>query len=148
MDRVILLVEDDPDDAELAVRALKKLSATKAVVVVRDGVEALDYIFGTGDYQGRDPEIQPAVILLDLKLPKIDGFEILRRLKTDERTRAIPVVVLTSSNEEKDIIDCYRLGANSYVRKLVDFSWFGEAIQQLGLYWTLMNEPPPVIKGK
>ena len=139
----ILLVEDNADDEELTLRAFKRSKVLNRVEVVRDGVEALDYLFATGVHAERDPKAMPAVILLDLKLPKLGGLEVLRRVRADERTRRIPVVVLTSSNEEKDILSSYGLGANSFVRKPVDFAQFMEAAQQLGLYWLVMNEPPP-----
>jgi len=139
----ILLVEDNADDEELTLRAFKRSKVLNRVEVVRDGVEALDYLFATGVHAERDPKAMPAVILLDLKLPKLGGLEVLRRVRADERTRRIPVVVLTSSNEEKDILSSYGLGANSFVRKPVDFAHFMEAAQQLGLYWLVMNEPPP-----
>ena len=139
----ILLVEDNADDEELTLRAFKRSKVLNRVEVVRDGVEALDYLFATGVHAERDPKALPAVILLDLKLPKLGGLEVLRRVRADERTRRIPVVVLTSSNEEKDILSSYGLGANSFVRKPVDFAQFMEAAQQLGLYWLVMNEPPP-----
>jgi two-component system, response regulator len=140
---IILLVEDNADDAELTLRAFRKSKILNEIVVVTDGVEALDYVFAAGTYAGRSLETNPAVILLDLKLPKIGGLEVLRRLRADERTRRIPVVVLTSSNEERDILSSYDLGANSFVRKPVDFAQFVEAAQQLGMYWLVMNEPPP-----
>jgi two-component system, response regulator len=139
----ILLVEDNADDEELTLRAFKRSKVLNRVEVVRDGVEALDYLFATGVHAERDPKALPAVILLDLKLPKLGGLEVLRRVRADERTRRIPVVVLTSSNEEKDILSSYGLGANSFVRKPVDFAQFMEAAQQLGMYWLVMNEPPP-----
>jgi two-component system response regulator len=139
----ILLVEDNADDEELTLRAFKRSKVLNRVEVVRDGVEALDYLFATGVHAERDPKALPAVILLDLKLPKLGGLEVLRRVRADERTRRIPVVVLTSSNEEKDILSSYGLGANSFVRKPVDFAQFMEAAQQLGMYWLVMNEPSP-----
>ena len=141
--KIILLVEDNPDDVALTLRALKKNNITNEVVVARDGVEALDYLFATGSYAGRDISVMPAVILLDLKLPKMDGLEVLQRLRTDGRTGLLPVVILTSSQEEQDLINGYSLGANSYIRKPVDFAKFIEAVGQLGLYWLLLNEPPP-----
>jgi len=143
-DRAILLVEDNPDDEALTLRAFKKHNITNEVVVAHDGAEALEYLFGTGRYAGRDLEVTPQLILLDLKLPKVDGLEVLRQLRADDRTRLLPVVVLTSSTEERDLVESYRLGANSYVRKPVDFTQFVEAARQLGLYWLLMNQPPPV----
>ena len=142
-EKFILLVEDNPDDAELTLRALKRNKIENGVEVVRDGAEALDFLFGTGAYADRDTSVMPVVILLDLKLPKIDGLEVLRRLRNDERTKLIPVVILTSSDEEEDIVQGYNLGANSYVRKPVDFDKFSEAVRQLKLYWFLLNEPPP-----
>jgi two-component system, response regulator len=140
---IILLVEDNADDVELTLRAFGKSKILNEIVVVGDGVEALDYLFATGVHSGRDPNSMPEVILLDLKLPKIGGLEVLRRMRADERTRRIPVVVLTSSNEERDILTSYDLGANSFVRKPVDFAQFVEAARHLGLYWLVMNEPPP-----
>ncbi len=142
-DRVILLVEDNPDDVELTLRSLKQNNITNEVVVAPDGAEALEYLFATGAYAGRDTSVMPAVILLDLKLPKVDGLEVLRRLRADERTKLLPVVILTSSKEEKDLVNSYSLGASSYVRKPVDFVQFSEAVKQLGLYWLLLNELPP-----
>lgn len=141
--KTILLVEDNPDDELLAIRALKKNNIINEVVVARDGAEALDYLFGTGAYDGRDTSVMPQVILLDLKLPKISGLEVLKRLRNDDRTKLLPVVVLTSSKEDRDLNESYRLGANSYIRKPVDFAQFSEAIKQLGLYWLIFNEPPP-----
>lgn len=140
----ILLVEDNPDDEALTLRALKKNNIHNDVVVARNGVEALDYLFGTGAHAGRDLTVMPAVVLLDLKLPKIDGLEVLRRMRAEERTRLVPVVILTSSNEERDRVNGYGLGANSYVRKPVDFGQFIEAVRQLGLYWLILNEPAPI----
>jgi len=142
-EKAILLVEDNPDDEALALRALKKNNITNKVVVARDGVEALDYMFGTGAHSGRDTRLLPQVILLDLKLPKLDGFEVLRRLRADARTKLLPIVILTTSNEEQDRLDGYGLGANSFVRKPVEFGQFIEAVRQLGLYWLLLNEAPP-----
>jgi len=139
----ILLVEDNLDDEALTLRALKKNNIRNEVVVAHDGVEALEYLFATGTYAGRDPADKPQVILLDLKLPKIDGLEVLRRLRANEQTRLLPVVILTSSNEDQDRINSYGLGANSYVRKPVDFAQFIEAVRQLGLYWLILNEPAP-----
>ena len=141
--KTILLVEDNADDEELTIRALKKNNVTNSLVIARDGVEALDYIFGTGPYAGRDVAVLPGLVLLDLKLPKIDGLEVLRRIRADERTRRIPVTVLTSSKEEQDIFKSYDLGANSYIRKPVDFSQFTDAVRQLGMYWLMLNEAPP-----
>ncbi|RUT04347.1 two-component system response regulator [Dulcicalothrix desertica PCC 7102] len=140
----ILLVEDNPDDEALAIRALKRHHIGNEIVVAHDGVEALDYLFGTGIYKGRDINIKPTVVLLDLKLPRIDGLEVLRRLREDERTKLLPVVVLTTSNEEQDLLNSYSLGCNSYIRKPVDFMQFSDAIRQLGMYWLLMNEVPPL----
>jgi two-component system response regulator len=142
-DKTILLVEDNPDDEALTLRALQKNNILNPVTIVRDGVEALDYLFCQGAYSGRDANQQPAVTLLDLKLPKVDGLEVLKRLRADARTRLLPVVILTSSKEEQDLASGYSLGANSYIRKPVDFTQFMEAIRQVGLYWLMMNEPPP-----
>ena len=142
MEKVILLVEDNPDDELLTRRALKKNSIGNEVVVARDGVEALDYLFGTGAHEGRDLSELPQVMLLDLKLPKIDGLDVLRRVRADERTRLLPVVILTSSREQQDLVDGYGCGANSYIRKPVDFAQFIEAVRQLGLYWLVLNETP------
>jgi two-component system response regulator len=142
-DDVILLVEDNSDDEALTLRALEKNNIKNRVVVARDGVEALDYLFGTGAYIARDATIIPQVVLLDLKLPKIDGLEVLRQLRADERTKRLPVVILTSSLEQQDLLRGYDLGANSYVRKPVDFNEFIAAVRQLGLYWLILNERPP-----
>jgi two-component system, response regulator len=144
-DKVILLVEDNPDDELLTLRALRKNDVTGEVVVARDGVEALDYLFGTGAYAGRDTSVMPQLILLDLKLPKIDGLEVLRRLRADERSRLLPVVILTSSREQQDMLKGYGLGANSYVRKPVNFEQFVRAVEQLKLYWLILNESPPSV---
>jgi two-component system response regulator len=141
--KTILLVEDNPDDEMLTLRAFRKRKVANEIVVAHDGVEALDYLFGTGAHQGRDTSVMPSVVLLDLKLPKIDGLEVLKRMRADERTRLLPVVVLTSSREEQDIVTSYSLGANSYIRKPVDFDKFIEAVDYLGLYWLLLNEVPP-----
>jgi CheY-like chemotaxis protein len=141
---IILLVEDNPHDAILTVRALQKSNVVNEIVVARDGVEAIDYLLGTGLYEGRDTSIRPVIVLLDLKLPKVDGLEVLKKIRSDECNKFLPVVILTSSKEEKDIIESYSLGANSYVCKPVDFSEFMEAARQLGLYWLLLNEPPIV----
>jgi two-component system, response regulator len=141
--KIILLVEDNPDDELLALRALKKNNLLSEVVVARDGVEALDYLFGDGEYAGRDTNVMPQLILLDLKLPRIDGLEVLRRLRADGRTRLLPVVILTSSREQQDMVDGYSLGANSYVRKPVNFEQFVRAVEQLKLYWLSLNEAPP-----
>lgn len=139
----ILLVEDNPDDEALTLRAFRKNNVTNEVVVARDGAEALDYLFGTGAFATRDITLVPQVIILDLKLPKIDGLEVLRRLRANPHTKLLPVVILTSSNEERDRLEGYGLGANSYVRKPVDFAQFVDAVRQLGLYWLLLNERPP-----
>ncbi|MER3459297.1 MAG: two-component system response regulator [Chloroflexota bacterium] len=138
----ILLVEDNPNDVELTLHALKKPNLANRIHVVRDGAEALDFIFGSGAYAGRRLEDRPKVILLDLKLPLVDGMEVLERIKSDPRTRIIPVVVLTSSREEPDIARSYELGVNSYIVKPVDFQQFAEAVRNLGLYWLLLNQPP------
>jgi len=142
-DRVILLVEDNSDDEALTVRALNKNKILNEVVVARDGVQALDYLFGEGAHAGRDTKEMPQVVLLDLNLPKLDGLGVLRRLRADDRTKLLPVVILTSSNEEQDRINGYGMGANSYVRKPVDFDQFVTAAAQLGLYWLVLNEAPP-----
>jgi two-component system response regulator len=141
-ERVILLVEDNPDDEALTLRALSKNNIANQVIVARDGAEALDYLFGTGTHDGRNVNHQPQLILLDLKLPKIDGLEVLKRLRMDNRTKHVPVVVLTSSMEQRDIVACYDDGANSYIRKPVDFEEFLKAVNQLGMYWLLMNVVP------
>lgn len=145
-EKIILLVEDNPDDVELTLRAFKKNNILNRVIVAKDGVEALDYLFDTGMYAGRDVKEMPVVTLLDLKLPKIDGLEVLKRIRQDERTKLIPVVILTSSAEQKDVVNGYSLGANSYVRKPVEYNQFVEAVRHLGLYWLLLNEPPPMGK--
>jgi len=138
----ILLVEDNPDDIKLTLRALKKSNILNEVVIAKDGVEALDYLFGTGKYEGRDLSVMPQLILLDLKMPKLDGMEVLQRIRKNEKTQLLPVVVLTTSSEDRDKIESYKLGANSYIRKPVDFNQFVEAVQQLGLYWLVLNDPP------
>jgi two-component system response regulator len=139
----ILLVEDNPDDRALTVHALETNKIGNTLVIARDGVEALDYLFCTGPHEGRNPEDLPSVVLLDLKLPRIDGLEVLRRIRADARTRLLPVVILTSSNEDEDRLKGYTCGANSYVRKPVDFDDFVRATAQLGLYWLLLNQAPP-----
>ncbi len=139
----ILLVEDNPDDVELTLRAFKQYNISNEISVVRDGAEALDYLFATGTYSDRDKTTMPAVVILDLKLPKVDGLEVLQRMRADERTKLVPVVILTSSKEERDMVNGYKFGANSYVRKPVDFTQFVEAVRELGLYWLVINEPPP-----
>lgn len=138
----ILLVEDNPDDVELTLRALRKHNLANNVQVVRDGAEALEFIFGAGAYAGRDINHKPRVIFLDLKLPKVDGLEVLRKVKSDERTKIIPVVVLTSSHEERDVVESYKLGINSYITKPVDFDKFVLTVKELGFYWLLLNKPP------
>ena len=143
-EQVILLVEDNPDDEELTIRALERSEIGDRVDVVRDGVEALDYLFQTGSYSESEQGL-PQLILLDLKLPKVDGLEVLRRLRDHPRTRLAPVVVLTSSNEERDVVQSYLLGANSYIRKPVDFTQFTEAVRQLGTYWLVVNQGPPTV---
>lgn len=140
-EKFILLVEDNPDDEELTMRALRKIA--NEVVIARDGSEALEFLFGTGKYAGRDTEHAPAVILLDLKLPKLSGLDVLQRLRADPRTQLVPVVVLTSSSEDEDMLKSYRFGANSYVRKPVEFGAFANAVTQLGVYWMLLNQSPP-----
>ena len=141
-DKTILLVEDNPDDEALTIRALKKNNILNEVIVARDGEEALEYLFGTGRYEGRDTNNQPQVILLDLQLPKLSGHEVLKRLRADKRTALQPVVILTTSSEQSDITASYENGANSYTRKPVDFNQFIEAVKQLGLYWLVLNEAP------
>jgi CheY-like chemotaxis protein len=138
----ILLVEDNPTDVELTLRALKKNNLANRVHVVTDGEQALEFIFATGAYKGKDINHKPRVVLLDLKLPKVDGLEVLRKIKSDKRTKDIPVVVLTSSKEEQDRIESYRLGVNSYIVKPVDFTQFTKTVSELGLYWVLLNESP------
>jgi len=140
--KVVLLAEDNPDDVKLTLRAFKKNNILNDVVVVQDGVEALDYLFGTGKFSGRDTRSMPQIILLDLKMPRMDGLEVLQRLRADERTRLLPVVILTTSSEDKDRVESYKLGANSYIRKPVNFEQFTAAVQQLGLYWLVLNEGP------
>jgi len=142
MDQTILIVEDNPDDELLIMRTLKKINVVNRVEIVRDGAEALDYVFKTGKYANRNSR-DPAVILLDIKLPKVSGLEVLERVRADGRTRRLPVVMLTSSDEQEDMVKSYDLGCNSYVRKPVEFDQFTEAVSKLGLYWLLVNEPPP-----
>lgn len=142
-DKCIFLVEDSPRDEELVLRALRKNNIKNEVVLARDGAEALDYLFATGAHAGRNSADLPTVVLMDINLPKIDGIEVLRRLRADQRTKLLPVVILTSSNEEKDRLAGYISGANSFVRKPIEFTEFSEAIRQLGLYWLILNEPPP-----
>jgi two-component system, response regulator len=142
--RIILMVEDNPSDVRLTQRALEQSRITNRLIVAEDGVEALDYLFATGASAGRDVADLPSLVLLDLKLPKMDGLEVLRQIRADARTRRLPVVILTSSQAEQDIIASYDLGANSYIRKPVDFNQFAEAVQHMGLYWLVLNEPPPV----
>jgi two-component system response regulator len=146
LDKLIMLVEDNPDDEALTLRALAKSNISNKVVVARDGVEALDYLFGTGLHAGRDIRFQPELILLDLHLPKLDGSEVLEKLRADEQTKFLPVVMLTSSNEEQDITHVYALGANSFIHKPVDFEQFVAAVQQLGLYWLVLNQSPPHLR--
>ena len=141
-DKIILLVEDNPDDELLTLRALKKNNITNEVIVARDGAEALDYLLGTGTDPDQASKVLPQVVLLDLRLPKIDGLEVLRRLRSEKRTELLPVVILTSSDEEQDVVKSYSLGANSFIRKPVDFNQFSEAVRQLGMYWLLLNQVP------
>jgi two-component system response regulator len=147
MKKIILLVEDNPDDEALTIRALEKNKITNEVVVARDGAEALDYLFGRRIHEGRDTSELPQLVLLDLKLPKVDGLDVLQAIRADERTKRLPVVILTSSKEERDLLDGYERGANSYVRKPVDFTEFADAVRQLGLYWLVLNESPPEQRG-
>ncbi len=147
-EKVILLVEDNPDDEALTLRALRRNNILNEVVVARDGVEALDYLFGTGSHAGRDTSIQPQVVLLDLKLPRLGGLEVLQRLRSDPRTKLQPVVILTTSNEDSDVLSGYELGVNSYIRKPVDFNQFIDAVRQLGLYWLMLNIPPSSAGGQ
>jgi two-component system, response regulator len=146
-EKTILLVEDNPDDVDLTLRVFKKNHILNKVVVARDGAEALDYLYGTGTYAGRDSRDVPQLILLDLNLPKIDGLEVLKRIRADERTKYISGVILTSSKEEQDVIQGYRMGANSYIRKPLDFKQFVESVKQLGLYWLVLNEAFPGKEG-
>jgi len=141
--KTILIVEDNPDDVELTIRTLSRYCVSNQVVVACDGAEALDYLFATGEHAGRDASASPAVILLDLQLPKVGGLDVLRRIRADERTRLIPVVILTSSREDEDLLNGYKLGCNGFVRKPVEFDDFCEAVRRVGLYWLLLNEPPP-----
>ena len=145
--KMILLVEDNPDDEILTIRALKQGNLVNKIVVARDGVEALEFLFGTGAHEGRDTRVMPQVVLLDLKLPKIDGLEVLKRVREDPRTKLLPVVILTSSKEEQDLIKGYSLGANSYIRKPVDFTQFAEAVRHMELYWLVLNEQLPANGG-
>jgi len=140
--KIILLVEDNPDDVALTMRALKKSKILNEVVVAQDGVEALEYLFGMGKYAERDARALPQVVLLDLKMPKMDGLEVLQRVRSDERTKLLPIVVMTTSSEDRDRVESYKVGANSYIRKPVDFNQFVDAVQQLGLYWLVLNEAP------
>jgi two-component system response regulator len=142
-EKMILLVEDNPDDEELTLRALRQAKVANDIFVARDGAEAVEFVFGEGRHAGRDTSKMPAVILLDLKLPKLSGLDVLQRLRADERTKLVPIVVLTSSSEDEDMLKSYRSGANSYVRKPVEFGAFVNAVSQLGVYWVLLNQPPP-----
>ncbi|MBN2425684.1 MAG: response regulator [Calditrichaceae bacterium] len=141
-EKIILLVEDNADDEELTIRTLKKNHIKNEIIVVRDGVEALDYLFCTGKYKSRDISISPVLIMLDIKLPKLNGLDVLKKIKSDKKTSMIPVVILTSSDEDRDLVESYKLGANSYVRKPVDFNDFQSSVKQLALYWVLLNEVP------
>jgi two-component system response regulator len=141
-EKFVLVVEDNPDDEELTMRALRKAQVANDVVVVRDGSEAIEYLFGTGKYEGRDLSVVPTVVLLDLKLPKLSGLEVLQQMRADPRTKRIPVVILTSSSEDEDMLNSYESGANSYVRKPIEFAAFANAVAQLGMYWMLLNESP------
>lgn len=141
--KIILLVEDNPSDVGLTQRALAKSRIANGLVVAEDGQEALDYLFGGGQHTGRDVSELPALVLLDLKLPRVDGLEVLRRIRADQRTRRLPVVILTTSKEEQDVAQSYDLGANSYIHKPVDFTQFAQSVEHLGLYWLVLNEPPP-----
>ncbi len=143
MNKMILLVEDNPNDEELTLRALRKANIANEVAIARDGQEAIDFLFGTGKYAGREPPAMPAVVLLDLKLPKLNGIDVLNRIRADPRTKLIPVVVLTSSSEDEDMLRSYQSGANSYVRKPIEFAAFAHAVTQLGMYWILINQTPP-----
>lgn len=145
---IVLLVEDDPNDAELVLRSFKKSNIANEIRHVRDGVEALDFLFGRGEHAGRDPLKMPAMVLLDLKMPRLGGLEVLEQLRADWRFKRLPVVILTSSKEESDLVKGYDLGANSYVQKPVDFQAFASCVAQLGLYWLVLNEPPPVLRPK
>jgi two-component system response regulator len=142
-EHIILLVEDNPDDELLTVRAFAKSNIANKVIVVRDGVEALDWLFATGEHAERDTSVEPQIILLDLKLPRLDGLEVLRRIRADARTALLPVIIMTSSNEEEDVLKSYQLGANSYIRKPVEFDRFAEAVKNLGLYWLVLNQKLP-----
>lgn len=146
-EKIILLVEDNPDDEELTLRALRQANIVNEVIVTRDGSEALEYLRGTGRFDGRDPQAVPGLILLDLKLPKLSGIDVLRRVRADTTTRLVPVVILTSSSEDEDMLQSYELGANSYVRKPVEFAAFASAVARLGVYWILLNEAPPQRRG-
>ena len=145
-EKIILLVEDNPDDVELTLRAFNKNHISNKMIIANNGVEALDYLFGKGMYAGREIKDLPVLIMLDLNLPKINGLEVLKAIRQNEITKILPVVILTSSNQEKDVIACYKLGANSYIHKPVDFNEFSEVVKLLGLYWLLRNEPPPLAK--